>query len=59
MKQRTLTNKLLCGFLLVGAVSFAMPLQSFAEPSAAEPSPSQKIKVTGVVVDAEGPVIGA
>ena len=59
MKQRTLTNKLLCGFLLVGAVSFAMPLQSFAEPSAAEASPSQKIKVTGVVEDAEGPVIGA
>lgn len=59
MKQRTLTNKLLCGFLLVGAVSFAMPLQSFAEPSAAETSPSQKIKVTGVVEDAEGPVIGA
>ena len=59
MKQRTLTNKLLCGFLLVGAVSFAMPLQSFAESSAAEASPSQKIKVTGVVEDAEGPVIGA
>lgn len=59
MKQRTLTNKLLCGFLLVGAVSFAMPLQSFAEPSATEASPSQKIKVTGVVEDAEGPVIGA
>ena len=59
MKQRTLTNKLLCGFLLVGAVSFAMPLQSFAEPSAAEASSSQKIKVTGVVEDAEGPVIGA
>ena len=59
MKQRTLTNKLLCGFLLVGAVSFAMPLQSFAEPSAAETTPSQKIKVTGVVEDAEGPVIGA
>ncbi len=35
MKQRTLTTKLLCGFLLVGAVSFAMPLQSYAEPSAA------------------------
>ena len=49
----------MCGFLLVGAVSFAMPLQSFAEPSAAEASPSQKIKVTGVVEDAEGPVIGA
>lgn len=59
MKQRTLTNKLLCGFLLVGAVSFAMPFQSFAESSAAEASPSQKIKVTGVVEDAEGPVIGA
>ena len=59
MKQRTLTNKLLCGFLLVGAVSFAMPLQSYAEPSAAAATPSQKIKVTGVVEDAEGPVIGA
>jgi len=59
MKQRTLTNKLLCGLLLVGAVSFAMPLQSFAEPGATEASPSQKIKVTGVVEDAEGPVIGA
>ena len=59
MKQRTLTNKLLCGFLLVGAVSFAMPLQSYAEPIAAAATPSQKIKVTGVVEDAEGPVIGA
>ena len=59
MKQRTLTNKLLCGFLLVGAVSFAMPLQSYAEPSAAAATSSQKIKVTGVVEDAEGPVIGA
>ena len=59
MKQRTLTNKLLCGFLLVGAVSFAMPLQSYAEPRAAAATPSQKIKVTGVVEDAEGPVIGA
>ncbi len=59
MKQRTLTNKLLCGFLLVGAVSFAMPLQSYAESSAAAATPSQKIKVTGVVEDAEGPVIGA
>ena len=59
MKQRTLTNKLLCGFLLVGAVSFAMPLQSYAEPGAAAATPSQKIKVTGVVEDAEGPVIGA
>jgi len=59
MKQRTLTTKLLYGFLLVGAVSFAMPLQSYAEPSAAAATPSQKIKVTGVVEDAEGPVIGA
>ncbi|ROT22622.1 SusC/RagA family TonB-linked outer membrane protein [Muribaculaceae bacterium Isolate-113 (HZI)] len=59
MKQRTLTTKLLCGFLLVGAVSFAMPLQSYAEPIAAAATPSQKIKVTGVVEDAEGPVIGA
>ncbi len=59
MKQRTLTTKLLCGFLLVGAVSFAMPLQSYAEPSAAAATSSQKIKVTGVVEDAEGPVIGA
>ena len=59
MKQRTLTNKLLCGFLIVGAVSFAIPLQSYAEPNAAAATPSQKIKVTGVVEDAEGPVIGA
>ncbi|WP_240740395.1 MULTISPECIES: SusC/RagA family TonB-linked outer membrane protein [unclassified Duncaniella] len=36
-----------------------MPLQSYAEPSAAAATPSQKIKVTGVVEDAEGPVIGA
>ena len=59
MKQRTFTNKLLCGFLLVGAVSLATPFQAFAEPSTTETSPSQKIKVTGVVEDAEGPVIGA
>lgn len=59
MKQRTLTNKLLCGFLLICAVSFATPLESFAEPATAQASPSQKIKVTGVVEDAEGPVIGA
>ncbi len=59
MKQRTLTTKLLCGFLLVGTVSLVMPLQSFAEPGTAEASPSQKIKVTGVVEDADGPVIGA
>ncbi|WP_290069599.1 carboxypeptidase-like regulatory domain-containing protein, partial [Muribaculum intestinale] len=36
-----------------------MPLQSYAEPRAAAATPSQKIKVTGVVEDAEGPVIGA
>ena len=59
MKQRTLTTKLLCGLLLVGTVSLVMPLQSFAEPGTAEASPSQKIKVTGVVEDADGPVIGA
>lgn len=59
MKQRTLTTKLLYGFLLVGAVSFAMPLQSYAEPQRSCGTPSQKIKVTGVVEDAEGPVIGA
>lgn len=59
MKQRTFTNKLLCGFLLVGAVSLATPFQAFAEPSTTETSLSQKIKVTGVVEDAEGPVIGA
>ncbi len=59
MKQRTFTNKLLCGFLLVGAVSLATPFQAFAEPSTTETSPSQKIKVTGVVEDAEGPVVGA
>ena len=59
MKQKNLTTKFLCGFLLVGALSFAMPLRSSAEPGTTEASPSQKIKVTGVVEDAEGPIIGA
>ena len=59
MKQKTLTTKFLCGFLLVGALSFAMPLRSSAEPGTTEASPSRKIKVTGVVEDVEGPVIGA
>ncbi|WP_289872356.1 SusC/RagA family TonB-linked outer membrane protein [uncultured Duncaniella sp.] len=36
-----------------------MPLRSSAEPGTTEASPSRKIKVTGVVEDVEGPVIGA
>ena len=59
MRQRILTDNLLCCFLLAGATSFVMPQQLLAAPATAQTSTSQKIKVTGVVEDQDGPVIGA
>ena len=41
------------------AASFVMPQQLLAASATAQTSTSQKIKVTGVVEDQDGPVIGA
>lgn len=59
MKSRTFSSKVLCSVLLIGLTSLATPVRIFAEPAQAQATASQKISVTGVVEDAEGPVIGA
>lgn len=59
MKPSKNSSKVLCGLLLIGATSLATPVQIYAESAAAQASTSQRITVTGIVADAEGPVIGA
>lgn len=59
MKSSKNSSKVLCGLLLIGATSLATPVQIYAESAAAQASTSQRITVTGIVADAEGPVIGA
>ncbi len=59
MKTRIFSSKVLCSVLLIGITLSAAPTRILAESATAHASSSQKITVTGVVEDAEGPVIGA
>lgn len=45
--------------MLVGASTLATPMQTYAAAAPVQASASQRITVTGVVEDAEGPIIGA
>lgn len=59
MKSSSFSSKVLLGVLLVGATSLATPMLTYAAAAPEQASASQRITVTGVVEDAEGPIIGA
>lgn len=59
MKSSSFSSKVLLGVMLVGATSLATPMLTYAAAAPEQASASQRITVTGVVEDAEGPIIGA
>ncbi|MGL4519735.1 MAG: SusC/RagA family TonB-linked outer membrane protein [Phocaeicola sp.] len=58
MKERMNFRTVLCGTLLFATVTVVAPIWEFS-PSITAQNSSSRIKVRGVVEDAEGPVIGA
>lgn len=58
MREKVISKTVLCGALLFGIVTKASPFVAFAELSTTQNVTSQ-IKVTGIVKDDGGPVIGA